>query len=298
MNTIPTIPDFNEAYNYFLLKQEDELLKAQARFEESILASTYAEEDAEYEKEMAELEKAYLPLYEAEEQAMAQDRANKTKHRKHRKSERDEFRHHRKPVHKWNREACNEFALNRKREKRKLKVSNLLSQYETEEQAEKDWAEKQEEKEYQYMFNDDGDSEYSPAYTWEVVSRSAEGFGFPRSFSYSCPEDFDKKYKDFEENFFEEESDFEEEEPEEEVAEEEQEDLFKELETPECDCNSYESAETEEELATKAAYNRGYITGYFTGREEGKKHVLDLLKKGGICVDLKALEETLFSKML
>lgn len=295
-----SIPTFNEAYNYFLLQQEDELLRAQARFEEALLASTYAEEDAQRRREEERLEEAYAPLYEAEEQAMAQDEVRKAKHRKHRESRQDEYHHHRKPYWKY-RDLNNRFSLNRKAEKRRLKVDDLLSQYEAEEQTAQDWAEKEEEKEYQYMFNDTEDSEYSPAYVWNVVSVSTEGFGFPRSFSYSCPEDFGDKFYEIEEEEIEDDYD-------------DYDDCYDDH-----DYNDYDDDTRDDLSGDDYAYNHGfkvgyheghkdgYESGYFAGgeigynrgrtaglhegREEGKKYVLNLLKEVGINVNLEALIE-------
>lgn len=290
--SIPTIPDFNEAYNYFLLQQEDEAFRAQARFEEAILASTYAEEDAQKRREEERLEEAYTPLYMAEEQAMAQDETRKAKHRKSRKAERDEYHYHRKPVHKWNREACNEFALNRKAEKRRLNVHNLLSQYEAEEQAAQDWAEKEEEKEYQYMFNEE-DSEYSPAYTWNVVSVSTEGFGFPRSFSYARPEDFGEKFYEIEEEEDYDDDDYNYDDYDDDTRDDlSGDDYAYNHGYREGHREGYEEGYNRGYTAGgEIGYNRGYTVGLHKGREEGRKYVLDLLKQVGINVDLDTLIE-------
>jgi hypothetical protein len=279
-----SIPNFNDVYNYFLLQQEDEAYTARIRFEKAILASIHAEEEATHE---AEEEISCAPLYMAEEQAVAQDGIRKAKHRKDRRAERDEYHYHRKPIHKWNREACNEFALNRKAEKRRLNTHNFLSDYEAEEQAEERWAEKEQKKSDLYMNGED-----YVDYVWENTihenglndlwkSVSEDGH-----FSYSCPEDFGNK-------FFE-------------VIEDENDYCY--------DYNDYD--DTRDDLngddyaynhgykagyedgyekgyttGGEIGYNRGYTTGLHKGREEGRKYVLDLLKQVGINIDLEALIE-------
>lgn len=292
--SIPTIPSFEEAYNYFLLQQEDEAFRAQTRFEEAVKASIHAEEEAAHE---AEQETSCAPAYMAEEQAVAQDGIRKAKHRKSRKSERDEYHYHRKPVHKWNREACNEFALNRKAEKRRLNTHNFLSDYEAEEQVEERWVEKEQEETDLYMNGKD-----YVDYVWEDIihenglnnlwkSVSENG-----TFSYSCPEDFGDKFFEVEE-------------------EDNYGDYYDEY-----DYNDYDYDDTRDDLSGddfaynhgyregyregckngydngytaggEIGYNRGYTAGLHKGREEGKKYVLDLLKEVGINVDLDTLIE-------
>jgi hypothetical protein len=279
-----SIPNFNDVYNYFLLQQEDEAYTARIRFEKAILASIHAEEEVTHE---AEEEISCAPLYMAEEQAVAQDGIRKAKHRKDRRAERDEYHYHRKPIHKWNREACNEFALNRKAEKRRLNTHNFLSDYEAEEQAEERWAEKEQKRSDLYMNGED-----YVDYVWENTihenglndlwkSVSENGM-----FSYSCPEDFGNK-------FFE-------------VIEDENDYCY--------DYNDYD--DTRDDLSGddyaynhgykagyedgyekgyttggEIGYNRGYTAGLHAGREEGRKYVLDLLKQVGINVDFEALIE-------
>ncbi len=282
-----SIPNFNDVYNYFLLQQEDEAYTARIRFEEAILASIHAEEEATHE---AEEEISCAPLYEAEEQATQQDEARKAKHRKSRAAERDEYHHHRKPYWKY-RDLNDRFALNRKAEKRRLNTHNLLSDYEAEEQVEERWAEKEQKKSDLYMNGED-----YVDYVWENTihenglndlwkSVSEDGH-----FSYSCPEDFGNK-------FFE-------------VIEDENDYCY--------DYNDYD--DTRDDLSGddyaynhgykaghhegyedgyekgyttggEIGYNRGYTTGLHAGREEGRKYVLDLLKQVGINVDLEALIE-------
>ena len=293
--SIPTIPDFDEAYNYFLLQQEDEALRAQARFEESVWAATCAEEDAEYKKEMAKLEKTYLPLYMAEEQATQQDEVRKAKHRKHRKAEREEYHYHRKPVHKWNREACNEFALNRKAEKRRLNTHNLLSRYEAEEQAEERWTEKEQEETNLYMNGED-----YVDYVWENTihenglndlwkSVSENG-----TFSYSCPEDFgDKFFKveeddDYDDYDYDYDCDYDDDTRDDLSGDDHAythgyNDGYREGHE-----NGYDNGYT---AGGEIGYNRGYTAGLHAGREEGRKYIVDLLKEVGINVDLDTLIE-------
>lgn len=281
---------FNEAYNYFLLQQEDELLRAQAHFEEAILASTYAEEDAQRRREEERLEEAYAPLYEAEEQAMAQDEVDKAKRRKSRKAERDEYHHHRKPYWKY-RDLNDRFPLNRKREKRRLKVNDLLSQYEAEEQAVENWADREQEEKDLYLYGDD--NYYGLNNLWKSVSENG-------TFSYSCPEDFGDKFFEVEED-------------------DDYDDYYDEY-----DYNDYDYDDTRDDLSGddfaynhgyregyregredgydngyaaggEIGYNRGYTAGLHAGREEGRKYVLNLLKEAGISIDLEHLEETVFN---
>lgn len=291
--SIPTIPSFEEAYNYFLLQQEDEAFRAQTRFEEAVKASIHAEEEAAHE---AEQETSCAPAYMAEEQAVAQDRIRKAKHRKDRRAEREEYRYHRKPVHKWNREACNEFALNRKAEKRRLNTHNLLSDYEAEEQVEERWVEKEERKTNLYMNGED-----YVDYVWEDVihenglnnlwkSVSENG-----TFSYSCPEDFGDKFFEVEED-------------------DDYDDYYDEYDYNDYDDDTRDDLSGDDHAYThgyndgyreghdtgyetgytaggEIGYNRGYTAGLHTGREEGRKYILDLLKEVGINVDLDTLIE-------
>ena len=259
------IPSFNEVYNYFLLEQEDELFKAQIRLEEAVLASTRAEKEA---KEEAEQEISCIPLYEAEEQAVAQDENRKAKHRKSRKAERDEYHHHRKPYWKY-RDLNNRFPLNRKAEKRRLKVDDILSQYEAEEQVSQDWADKKQEKEDLYLHGEDNN-------LWKDVSENG-------MFSYSCPEDFGEKFFEIEE--------------EEDHDDDTHDNLSGDNTAYNCGYNEgYDHGKEEGYEAGYTAggeigYNRGYTVGFHKGREEGRKYILDLLKQVGINVDLEALIE-------
>ena len=293
--SIPTIPDFNEAYNYFLLQQEDEILRAQARFEEAILASTYAEEDAQRRREEERLEEAYLPLYMAEEQAVAQDETRKAKHRKHREAEQDEYHHHRKPYWKY-RDLNNRFPLNRKAEKRRLNTHNLLSQYEAEEEREYQYMNAEEEKEYQYMNGEDHVDyvfeteihENGLNDLWKSVSKDGH-------FVYSCPEDFGNKFFEVED-------------------EDDYDDYYDEYDYNDYDDDTRDDLSGDDHAYThgyndgyregredgydngytaggEIGYNRGYTAGLHAGREEGRKYILDLLKEVGINVDLEALIE-------
>lgn len=170
--------------DYFMEQENNEFLSTLAlvQWENTI---ERMERDAdnrafeEWEEEIA------VPFIEAEEEAEAKDSARKAKHRKSRKAEQDEYHHHRKPYWKY-RDWNNEFALNRKRERRNLKVNDLLSKYETEEKTMEDWAKKERDNEtsYKEMYTNVF-GEYMPSLSnlWQTISEDG-------SFSYSCPEDF------------------------------------------------------------------------------------------------------------
>lgn len=293
---ISTIPTFDEAYNYFLLQQEDEALRAQARFEEAIWLADCAEDDAQRRREEERLEEAYTPLYEAEEQTVAQDGIRKAKHRKSRKSEREEYHYHRKPVHKWNREACNEFALNRKAEKRRLNTHNLLSQYEAEEEREYQYMNAEEEKEYQYMNGEDYVDyvfeteihENGLNDLWKSVSKDGH-------FVYSCPEDFGNKFFEVEDE--DDYDDYYDEYDYNDYDDDTRDDLSGDDHAYTHGYNDgyHEGHDTGYETGYTAGgefgYNRGYTAGLHAGREEGRKYILDLLKEVGINVDLDTLIE-------
>lgn len=286
-----SIPNFNDVYNYFLLQQEDEAYTARIRFEEAILASIHAEEEVTHE---AEEEISCAPLYEAEEQATQQDEARKTKHRKSRKAERDEYHHHRKPYWKY-RDLNDRFALNRKAEKRRLNTHNFLSDYEAEEQAEERWAEKEQKKSDLYMNGED-----YVDYVWENTihenglndlwkSVSENGM-----FSYSCPEDFGDKFFKVEEDDDYDDYDYD-------YYCDYDDDTRDDLSGDDYAYNhgykaghhegyedGYEKGYT---TGGEIGYNRGYTAGLHKGREEGKKYILDLLQQVGININLETLIE-------
>jgi len=276
-----SIPNFNDVYNYFLLQQEDEAYTARIRFEEAILTSIHAEEEATHE---AEQEISCIPLYEAEEQAIAQDETHKTKHRKHRKAERDEYHHHRKPYWKY-RDLNNRFPLNRKAEKRRLNTHNFLSDYEAEEQAEERWAEKEQKKSDLYMNGEDY-VDYVWENTihenglndlWQTVSEDGH-------FSYSCPEDFGEKFFKVEEDDYYDYNDYSDDDTYDDYAY----DNGYRAGYREGRENGYDHGYS---VGGEIGYNRGYTAGINTGREEGKKYILDLLQQVGININLETLIE-------